>query len=432
MSKENDVQKTITEILSQAEQLANNHNWSEAADLCIQARSIKSDDIKVLDQLGWYLSRAKRYEEAIKIYKELTDSEIKMAKWPYMLGYQYYDQKMWTDATYWFDQALQRRENYLIVLYRKGYAYSQMNETELAIKAFEKCISGWCSLTDGEEKEREAKNYSDACFQLGKQLFSSGQTRKAEYYLGEAIKYDSQDAYKFYDYGKALLRNGKHEEALDQFRIADKLEPRKDFIELYLARTYINLRKYEEAEMIFERIPERKRRDYVWRGIGELRLAQDRSEEAIIVLTKATKLDSQNHNSFYLLGKAYENCGKLSKANQAYNRAISVRQSKYGIEFPEARERITNLEKIAEESGIDLTVLEGDSSEVMGHIIRFVVDRGFGFIKRSDGEPDLFFHISDVINSEKIEVGIGVSYIIEISPKGPRAKNVSIIPETML
>jgi CspA family cold shock protein len=62
----------------------------------------------------------------------------------------------------------------------------------------------------------------------------------------------------------------------------------------------------------------------------------------------------------------------------------------------------------------------------MGTIAKFNASRGFGFIKRKDGD-DLFFHISSVSNPDMIEVGRGVNYSVEETPKGTRAINVTIL-----
>jgi len=61
-----------------------------------------------------------------------------------------------------------------------------------------------------------------------------------------------------------------------------------------------------------------------------------------------------------------------------------------------------------------------------GTIKKVVVERGFGFITAEDGE-DYFFHRSGVdpsLNFESIAAGERVSFEVEHSDKGPRAKQV--------
>lgn len=63
---------------------------------------------------------------------------------------------------------------------------------------------------------------------------------------------------------------------------------------------------------------------------------------------------------------------------------------------------------------------------MIGLIKRVVEDRGFGFLKTDSGE-EYFFHISGLKNCDfrDLRVGQRVSFEVDQSPKGPRAKDVS-------
>jgi cold shock protein len=63
---------------------------------------------------------------------------------------------------------------------------------------------------------------------------------------------------------------------------------------------------------------------------------------------------------------------------------------------------------------------------VTGTIKKVVADRGFGFIAADDGE-EYFFHRSGVdesLNFDSLGAGERVSFEIERSDKGPRARQV--------
>ena len=63
-----------------------------------------------------------------------------------------------------------------------------------------------------------------------------------------------------------------------------------------------------------------------------------------------------------------------------------------------------------------------------GTIRRLVRDRGFGFIKSTEGE-DYFFHRSQVVgvSFDLLEEGQSVEFEKGDGPKGPKAVNIKLI-----
>jgi CspA family cold shock protein len=60
-----------------------------------------------------------------------------------------------------------------------------------------------------------------------------------------------------------------------------------------------------------------------------------------------------------------------------------------------------------------------------GTIKKLVSDRGFGFIAGADG-TEYFFHRDGVENFDSLRGGETVTFDVEPSPKGPRAKQVQV------
>lgn len=56
--------------------------------------------------------------------------------------------------------------------------------------------------------------------------------------------------------------------------------------------------------------------------------------------------------------------------------------------------------------------------------VKFFHEKGYGFIKPSDGSEDIFVHISGIIGGGKLEEGDEVSYDIGQGKKGENAINV--------
>ena len=63
-----------------------------------------------------------------------------------------------------------------------------------------------------------------------------------------------------------------------------------------------------------------------------------------------------------------------------------------------------------------------------GSIKMFKKDGGFGFIRRDDEQPDLFFHVTEVHNQDVVAVGARVEWASEgANAKGPYAEKVRVI-----
>ena len=426
----------IKTLLEEAERLGQAKRWPEAVDVCERARVLAPNDTAVLDKLGWYLSRSKRYDDAIRVYSELSDKQPGWAKWPYTVGYQFYEQGKWKEAIEWFDRALKLRPDYLVVLYRAGYAYTQVGDLDRATQLFEKCVSEWRNL-NAEQQAREGKHYSDACFQLGKLLLAKGQTLRAERYLQDAVKHGPAEPHKHYNLGKALLKNGKAKEALEQFARSRQLQPGKDYLDVFIARAYVAESDLHSAEAALNRISPKGRKAYVWRELGRVQLLKGQVAEAVESLKKAVILNSVNHNTYYLLAQAYEATGTYDGARsawQAYETAISLRKKCYDLDFADARERLNNLEAQYPDMEQNLTrtnaeVIE-ESQPTMAHekgrIKSYNEPRGFGFLSWGDNR-DLFFHISDVDKPELIRVGARVAFEVIDTSKGPRATRIALL-----
>jgi len=81
-------------LLAQAEQAAEQKEWSQAADLLAAA----GDATDVVDKRVFYLSRARRYDEALEAVATLRARDPDNFLWPYMTAYQYYAQERYAEA----------------------------------------------------------------------------------------------------------------------------------------------------------------------------------------------------------------------------------------------------------------------------------------------------------------------------------------------
>ena len=59
-----------------------------------------------------------------------------------------------------------------------------------------------------------------------------------------------------------------------------------------------------------------------------------------------------------------------------------------------------------------------------GIVVNYKEDKGYGFIRTNEFDKDIFFHIKNILNSNKIRLGQEVNFEIERTKKGVSAKNI--------
>lgn len=413
----------LQELIRRAKKASDKKYWKDAAHWYGKAVELAPGDTAILGSFGFWLSRACQYDEAIEAFRTLTEREPRVARWPYMVGYQFYMQEKWHQAIDWYEKSLARKSDYLPVLYRKAYAHLAIGEETLAIDLLQRCINVWRSLRKEPQHIRK-KFYSDACFQLGKLYASKGQTHKAEDYLRESVRTDPRDENKRYQLGKCQLANGRPKEGLNTLQRAKPEVLGREYVKDRIALALIELERVEEAEAIYLAIPRNRRRPYMSRNLGKLYIKQSRYREAIDALARTLAQDYDNHHTHYFLGVAYQELELVEAARQSYAEAVRLRRVSFDRSYPEAEERLRNL---ARETGSTAQSV-GPDGRATGIVESYNRQRGFGFI-RSDQGRRVFFHVSVVSSGEGvIEPGYPVEFRLELGPKGPKAIHVRVIP----
>jgi CspA family cold shock protein len=75
---------------------------------------------------------------------------------------------------------------------------------------------------------------------------------------------------------------------------------------------------------------------------------------------------------------------------------------------------------------VDVLLKTKYHNNMNGSVVR-KQDRGFGFIKPENGEKDVFFHASELVDTDfdSLQEGDAVTFELEDGPKGPVAKSVA-------
>jgi len=398
--------------------------WQDAIRLLGELFTEDPSNIDIAGKLGFALSQARELDRAIEIFKHISSIQPNHAIWPYMIGYQFYIKGDWAQSIEWFDRALNLNSDYIKALYRKGYAQLRLGQREDALETLHYCIEV-CEQLPQAEQQTNRKYYAKANFLLGKAYLNVGLSLKARRPLEVAVSFDGDDLDKRYELGKCLLQNGDADGAIEQLSKANSLKAGVDYVLDRLAQALIAKGDLTKAEETYKMIPEHRRRAFVLKNMGALYLDLGQPNKALPILKQAVKRDHSSHNAYYLLGKALEALNQKEAARQAYSKAIDLKQQHYGRDFPDARERFTQLDsELSRISTVtDTTNVNRDEHGVIGY---YNAQRGFGFIASNSGEK-VFFHITNIVGNVIPLEGSSVIFQYEDSDKGPKATRVELI-----
>jgi tetratricopeptide (TPR) repeat protein/cold shock CspA family protein len=366
---------TPGDALKDATVLAERKEWSAAADALLKS----GDAIPVLDKLAFYLSRAKRYDEAIKVLRALCNRQPHASRHRYTLGFQFAQREEWTQAIQEFEQAVRLSPEYLKAHYRLAQAYLRSGDEIRAQIAASRVLRLWHKL-DPEGQKRDAVKLARASYMLGRLQLRRDPYGAAEL-LKQAAEYEPQDHNKHYLLGKALTRAGRPKEAQISLERAKQMEPRKSYIDIEFIRAIAGAGDPEGALA--------KLRDF------------------------APKFRAWD---------AY-NAGRLARelGDQALARGMLEVASKRGPTRGDPRV-IGLLEELGSPDGVGSAEVDG-GAEHIGQVVLLNPRRKFGFLVDADGTKR---HFRLDCRAEELQKGGRVSFVPRERDRGPAADNVRL------
>lgn len=220
----------VEQLFAQSDEAAAALRWSDAADLLGEA----GNSTRVLDKRVFYLSRAKRYTEALDILEELRNREPQSYRHWYMTAYQYYEQQRFAEAIPFLREALKRNPDHLRSWWRAANALRQVGQHTKAQLAAGRVLQIWPNL-DEEEKKRCASHCAKSAYLLGRYQ-AAHDAEGAEQLFRLAAELDPKDPYKHYSLGKTLLRLGRVDNAIPSLIRARELKASDPHIESQYAK----------------------------------------------------------------------------------------------------------------------------------------------------------------------------------------------------
>jgi tetratricopeptide (TPR) repeat protein len=163
-------------------------------------------------------------------------------------------------------------------------------------------------------------------------------------------------------YGLYQAYAGRSNQALDELRRAQELDPLSLAIQVNLGRCYYFARRYDRALELLQQLEQREPDFWMVHEIlGQTHLARGRLDEAIRHLDRARMLSPSSLSSLAMLGDAYGRAGRSADARKVASELETLSRTRYvspiygalvSMGLGERARALTSLEKsYAEHSG---------------------------------------------------------------------------------
>lgn len=217
-------------------------------------------------------------------------------------------------------------------------------------------------------------NNDDAHIQLGRAYQKLHKTSQAAKEFRTAIKINPKEASHYCDLASTYWKATQLNKRVNTFKQALKLSPSDSSISIAIGDSYRML-KYQIKPS--RRLTMALKQAYRWYGnavslsprdakslgkFGQVCNDLNRSDEAIKIFTKITKLDSKSYKGYIGLATAFSDSGNYKSAIAAYDKAIKLRPDDEHAYFMEtllhlkfgsldkAREKYQRLRRIDRDS----------------------------------------------------------------------------------
>lgn len=292
---------------------------------------------------AYNLAKENKYAEAIPLLEEHCNKYPKDPRGGYLLAQSYIKTKQVDKAVKRLEVVLEHHPEDDKSQFLMGTALQVQKNTEKALTHFAEAAKA------KPENGTYQYYYGSALLQM-KKLPEAGEA------LEKAIKATPNDPKSNLDYGRLLVLTGDTEKALSHLQIAAKAEATKSIALPYLGVVQLQLKKYDDAVTTLTQATAADKTDSkLFFNLGQAYEAKvgdqgknpDDYKNAISAYESALKLDAQNADIHFRLGKAFELAGTTIYESGHADQAVGQKAIEL---FEKSKAAYTSAVKIDPES----------------------------------------------------------------------------------
>ena len=286
----------------------------EALHLLSQIEKWESPSCEFLLTKASIFSQLRDSKNAIKYFKEaLALSEPEDRDEIYLdLAMEYENANDFRNAVSVLKDAIKYNPHNEGAIYEIAFCYDQLGEYENAIKCYSDFI--------------DENPYSfTAWYNLGNAYSKLENFEKAIWAYEYCIVINEDFGPVYFNLGSAFLSKERYADAIECFQKCMELDGEDPMALCYMGEAYEQLNDLVKARELYSKsvemaplLPD------AWLGLGIISDLEDKTEESLVFLNKAAKLDPENAGIYHVLAGAYEKKGDMIQAEEYYQLSLAL------------------------------------------------------------------------------------------------------------
>ncbi len=337
----------MIKILSEAEELINQHNYHKAIELLEKNLSyfeneemflnflvrlhlyvgdtqsalnylnrsleIEQENLTTLDLSGDVFAKLKDWDQAILSWKKVSELDEKRYHVWKKIGNLYYEIGEYHEAVQAFNNFLEYEEDIELYSFLASIFKKMGNE-----------IESWNNLMKAEKLDSDNEKI---LIQIGETYFDLDNHERAKDYYKKATEVNPDSIPAWFQLGKSLEATQDFIQAVESFSKVIELDPDNVLGFFNLAKIYAALANIEEATRYYE---ECLSRDPAFLeatlALASLSWASKNYDKAIAYLNDSLRYNENENRIFQMLGDIYEDNGEEEKALEFWEKATELEE----------------------------------------------------------------------------------------------------------
>jgi tetratricopeptide (TPR) repeat protein len=265
--------------------------------------------------LGLAFFKSGDYKQAIEELDPLFKAEPTDQRLAILLGMSHYGLGQYASASPYLKQASDQDSQNLPLLLTLAHSCLLSNQYQCVLDAYHRIIA-----LNAESAEADML--------VGETLDAMKDTQGAVREFRAAIVANPKEPNVHFGLGYLLWTQGQHVEAAHEFQSELDNDPRHFLAALYLADSYIQMNRMDDARPLLEnliKVDPKNAMEHV--DLGVVYADEDRKQDAAKEFQEAIKIAPNNVNAHYRLGRLYRSMGETAEAKAELEKANNLNKA---------------------------------------------------------------------------------------------------------